>query len=56
MSEQSQKDSVALAQAAGPFKRFLSLSIQMGNVAEDQLQAIDDALDEARAETAVNGS
>jgi hypothetical protein len=56
LPEKSQKDALALAQAPGHLKRFLSVSIQMGNVAEDQLQSIDDALDEARAETAVNGS
>ena len=53
LSERSQKDALAIAQAAGHLKRYLSVTIQMGNAAENELVSIDAALDEARAETAL---
>ena len=52
LSERNQKDALAIAQAAGHLKRYLSVLIQMGNAAENELGSIDNALDEARAETA----
>ena len=53
LSERNQKDALAIAQAAGHLKRYLSVTIQMGNAAENELLSIDSALDEARAETAL---
>lgn len=46
---QSRADALALAQASGHLKRFLSVVIQMGNSAESQIGPIEDALDEDRA-------
>lgn len=53
LSERNQKDALYIAQAAGHLKRYLSVLIQMGNAAENELESIDVALDEARAETAI---
>jgi multidrug resistance efflux pump len=53
LSERNQKDALAIAQAAGHLKRYLSVLIQMGNAAENELESIDNALDDARAETAI---
>lgn len=50
LPEKNQKDALALAQAAGHLKRYLSVIIQMGNAAENELVSIDSALDDARAE------
>ena len=56
LPERNQKDALAISQAAGHLKRFLSVIIQMGNAAEGELDSIDNALDEARAETAIPGN
>jgi hypothetical protein len=48
--EKNQKDALAIAQASGHLKRYLSVLIQMGNAAEDQIGQLDDQLEEARAE------
>lgn len=53
LSERNQKDALSVAQAAGHLKRYLSVLIQMGNAAENELDSVDTALDEARAETAI---
>ena len=53
LNERNQKDALSIAQAAGHLKRYLSVLIQMGNAAENELDSIDTALDEARAETAI---
>lgn len=45
----SRADALALAQASGHLKRFLSVIVQMGNNAEGQIPAIEQALDEDRA-------
>lgn len=50
MSREDRDDALQLALAAGHLKRFLSVTIQMGNNAESQIKAIEDALDEDRAE------
>lgn len=42
-------DCLAIAQASGHLKRFLSVVIQMGNNAEASIGPIEDALDEERA-------
>lgn len=43
-------DALALAQAGGHLKRWLSVKIQMGNVAERDIEAVEQALVEARTE------
>lgn len=43
-------DALALSQAGGHLKRWLSVKIQMGNVAERDIKAVEEALSEARAE------
>jgi hypothetical protein len=48
LDERSRADALAIAQASGHLKRFLSVVITMGNHAEDQVQALNFELDEAR--------
>ena len=43
-------DALAMAQASGHLRRFLSVIVQMGNAAEGQIRDLEDAIDEARAE------
>ena len=43
-------DALAIAQAAGHLKRYLSVVVQMGNHAENEIVNIEQAIDEARAE------
>ena len=50
LAERNQKDALAIAQASGHLRRYLSVLIQMGNAAENELVSIDSALDDARAE------
>lgn len=50
IGKDSRADALALAQAAGHLRRFLSVVVQMGNAAEHQMEALGEALDEARAE------
>lgn len=45
-------DALAMAQATGHLKRWLSVTIRMGNIAEDEINGLDEALAEARAEDA----
>jgi hypothetical protein len=45
-------DALAMAQAAGHLKRFLSVKIQMGYVAERDMTEVEAALVEARQEEA----
>lgn len=52
LPERNQKDALSIAQSAGHLKRFLSVLIQMGNAAENEMVAIDNALDDARADSA----
>ena len=50
LTAEQRADALALAQAAGHLKRFLSVVCQMGNVAEGQMVDINEAIEEARAE------
>lgn len=50
LSAAQREDALAMAQAAGHLKRFLSIMVIMGNNAEGSITGIDDALDEIRAE------
>lgn len=50
LKENERADALALAQAAGHLRRFLSVTVQMGNQAESQLQELEEALSQARAE------
>lgn len=43
-------DALAIAQAAGHLKRYLSVVVQMGNHAENEIANVEQAIDEARAE------
>ena len=44
-------DALAMAQASGHLKRYLSVITQMGNVSEGSIVSIEEALDEVRGET-----
>lgn len=46
LDSDQRKDSLAIAQSAGHLRRFLSVLVQMGNVAENQLPEIRQAMDE----------
>ena len=50
LGENERADALAMAQAAGHLRRFLSVVIQMGRQAEGQMHSIEEALVEARAE------
>lgn len=50
LNEMQRADSLAIAQAAGHLRRFLSVKVQMGNNAERQLPDLDSAILEAEAE------
>lgn len=50
LKPEERADALAMAQAAGHLKRFLSVIVQMGDAAIRERQAIDEALVEARAE------
>jgi cation transport regulator ChaC len=43
-------DALAMAQASGHLKRYLSVIVQMGAHSERELPALEQAIDEARAE------
>jgi hypothetical protein len=43
-------DALAMAQASGHLKRFLSVVVQMGAVAEREMSNLEEAIEEARAE------
>lgn len=49
ISAEDRADSLALAQASGHLKRFLSVAVVMGNQAARDVVAIQEALDEERA-------
>ena len=51
LPEKNRADALAIAQASGHLKRYLSVIIQMGNAAENEILSIDDALNDARAES-----
>ena len=50
MDANARADCLAIAQAAGHLKRYLSVVVQMGNHADGQMKDLEDAIDEARAE------
>ncbi len=50
LSPESRADALNIAQSAGHFKRFLNVSITMGDVAERNLIDLDQHIAEARAE------
>lgn len=50
LSDRQRVDALNMAQAAGHFQRWLSIQIQMGNAAAEQLGDIEAAIEEVRAE------
>ena len=48
LTETQRADALAMAQAAGHLKRFLNVQIQLGNQAESQLFALEQAIEEER--------
>lgn len=50
LSAEQRADSLNMAQAAGHLRRFLSITVQMGNHAERQVPDLEDAIEEARQE------
>jgi hypothetical protein len=53
LSENDRANSLALAQAAGHLRPFLSVTVQMGNSAAGQIQDLEEAIIEARQEEGV---
>lgn len=54
MSAEQRADALAMAQAGGHLRRYLSMAIQMANVAERDIPNIEQAIAEARSEEAQN--
>jgi len=52
LDPQQRTDAMQMAMAAGHLRRFLSTTIQRGNKGEDDILAINQDLDEVRAEEA----
>lgn len=50
LTAEQRADALAIAQAAGHLRRYLSVIVQMANAAENTIPDIEAALDEARAE------
>ena len=50
LNESQRADCLAIAQAAGHLRRFLSVKIQMGNQADRQMFDLDQAILEAQSE------
>lgn len=50
LSAEDRANSLALAQAAGHLKRYLSVLVRMGDVAESDLGNLEDQIELARAE------
>lgn len=50
LGEQERADSLAIAQASGHLKRWLSVQVQMGAHAENEIGNLEEALAEARVE------
>ena len=51
LSAEARADSLALAQAAGHLRRWLSVVIRMGDQAIHEMQSLEDSLQEARQES-----
>jgi hypothetical protein len=49
LKAEERADARAMAQATGHLKRWLSVTIRMGNIAEDEINGLDEALAEVRA-------
>ena len=52
LSKEDREDALAMAQAAGHFKRFMQLQMKLGESADAMVKAIDEALEEVRLEEA----
>ncbi len=50
ISVQERADALAMAQASGHLKRYLSVLVQMGNAADDQIITNQQTIEELRAE------
>lgn len=50
MGPNERADALNIAQSAGHLKRWLSVVVQMGNVAENNMVDLDNAINEARQE------
>lgn len=50
LKPENRADALGMAQAAGHLKRFLNVVEQMGNHAESQIPALEQAIDEVRSE------
>lgn len=50
LSADDRANALAMAQAAGHLRKWLSVKVQMGNVAERDIAELETALEEARAE------
>ena len=50
LSDRDQANALALAQASGHLRRYLSVIMQMGNVAESNLTELQEAIEAERAE------
>ncbi len=55
LSENARKDALNIAQAAGHFRRYMSIKIIKGNQAEEMLERLQEAIDNQRAEDANKG-
>jgi hypothetical protein len=49
LSDRQRADALAMAQASGHLKRFLSIMVQQGNTSARNVKELEEALDEARA-------
>jgi hypothetical protein len=56
LKPEDRADALALAQAGGHLKRWLSAQIQMANIAERQMREVETELEAARAEEAEFGA
>lgn len=50
LPEKERNDCIQMALATGHIKRFLSAKVQIGNMAEETIHQIDEALEELRAQ------
>ena len=50
LKPEARADSLAIAQAAGHLRRFLSVIVQMGNQAEGQMTDLNEAIEASRQE------
>lgn len=50
LRSEARADSLAIAQAAGHLRRFLSVIVQMGNQAENEMTGLNEAIEASRQE------